>query len=573
MKKIYYVISLLTMLLVVWSCGEKDNLDPIGNWELSEPITASPSADAALVLDEEKPTETFPFSWQAAVSSKQYQVRYTFVLDSAENADFSSPILSMSSANSGRDQSVAPTARQIDQALSAAGYTAGTAVPLKWGVIATSLDKQSVTSSTVTITRFATESSPTQLFISGSATEKGADAAQAIAMREIKDADGNPSGVFELYTSLKADGTFKLLGAQSAQTITFGGADGKLERNGAGIVAPAAGQYRITVDFNNNSYNLLKIDKWSVVGDVIAGGWGGDEPLEYKGNSVWQGSIDLVKAAGFVFRANGDWAYLLKRVVGTNDKLVMESMANGVAFEDIPSEGTGPHIFTIDLAADKYTYKIEADNSITPPANTPDQLYLLSNGETVAQLTKSGNSFTSGKFLALKAGENYTLNTAQDGSGSSFSITGSIGESTTPDADNVTKAVDFGSGKGALAVARDQAYQLTVNFTTGKLTWKYYNIKLFHWDEAGGGWDNRDELLMTYVHPYKYEVTANLKGGYDMKFNSPWDVQFGTDSKALSGTMTNGGANYKGITADGSYKASIEVTDDYTSATYSFVKQ
>ena len=98
-------------------------------------------------------------------------------------------------------------------------------------------------------------------------------------------------------------------------------------------------------------------------------------------------------------------------------------------------------------------------------------------------------------------------------------------------------------------------------------------MKLFHWDEVGGGWDARQELLMTYIHPYKYEVTGTLSAGYHSKFNSPWDVQFGTDATALSGTMTNGGPNYAGIIQNGAYKATIVVSDDYGTAQYTFVKQ
>jgi hypothetical protein len=78
---------------------------------------------------------------------------------------------------------------------------------------------------------------------------------------------------------------------------------------------------------------------------------------------------------------------------------------------------------------------------------------------------------------------------------------------------------------------------------------------------------------MTYKHPYRFETTTALKAGFDLKFNSPWDVQFGTASSDLSGTMTNGGPNYKGITQDGTYKASIMVTDDFASAAYEIVKQ
>ena len=78
---------------------------------------------------------------------------------------------------------------------------------------------------------------------------------------------------------------------------------------------------------------------------------------------------------------------------------------------------------------------------------------------------------------------------------------------------------------------------------------------------------------MTYTHPYKYDVTGDLTAGFASKFNSPWDVQFGTASMALSGTMTNGDPNYFGIVSTGTYKAHIVVSDDYTTANYSFVKQ
>jgi len=573
MKKIHLLMSLLVLLFGVWGCEEADNLDPIGNWQLSNPAIISPADNATIILNEDATTEAIRFEWSAAVSSKNYQVRYTFVLDSAANADFKTPILSMASNDAGKGLFVAPTAAQIDQALAAAGYEANTEVALKWAVIAQSLDVEAIASQNVTIKRFESEAFPTQLFVAGTATEKGADLSQAIAMKALTDAEGNLTNVYELYTGLTSGGTLMFYSAQSAQGMTYGGASGQLAKNGAAITAPGAGQYRITVDFNTNTYTFLKIDKWSVVGDNITGGWGGDAPLQYKGNSVWQGSIDLVADGGFVFRASGDWAYLLKRVIGTTNKLVMESQAAAGTFEDIPSTGTGKYIFTLNLAADQYTYTIEQDNSVTVPTTVPDKLYLLSGSDVIAELTKDGNNFTSNVYLALQASKTYKLNTASDGSGTSYSMSAAIGETASPDGDAVSAAVDFGTGSSAIAVARDQAYQLTFNFTSGQLTWKYYNIKLFHWDDAGGGWDARNEYVMTYKHPYTFEGTFALKGGFDIKFNSPWEVQFGTSGTALSGTMTNGGENFTGITADGNYKATIVTTNDYTSATYEFVKQ
>ena len=80
---------------------------------------------------------------------------------------------------------------------------------------------------------------------------------------------------------------------------------------------------------------------------------------------------------------------------------------------------------------------------------------------------------------------------------------------------------------------------------------------------------------MTYVHPYQFTLTEDLEAGYHMKFNSPWDIQFGADDpEAMSGTMTNnGGENFVNITNSGSYEVNIEVTDDYATGTYEFISQ
>ncbi|WP_224997142.1 SusE domain-containing protein [Cesiribacter sp. SM1] len=578
MKKLHLYTYLLIMLAVVWSCEEKDNLDPIGNWELSTPAIISPADNTTIVLDETVPTTPVRFEWGPAESSKGYGVKYFFVLDSANSEDFSTPIMRVASADNGKGLFVTPTARQIDQALSMAGYEAGTTINLKWGVIAQSLSKEAVVSQPIAITRFLTESAPLTLYISGAATEKGADVTQAIAMKAFKDADGNPANIFEIYTSLKAGEGFKFYSQPAAQSMVYGGANGQLVKNGEAITATEAGQYRITVNFENNTYNLLKIDKWSVVGDIIEGGWGGDAPLQYKGNSVWQGSINVVKPAGYVFRANGDWAYLLKWIEGSSNELVMESQAaaQGIEFDDIQfTEEAGKYLFTLNLAAGKYTYTIEEDNSTEEPAETPETLFLLSDGAVVAELNKNGDSFTTANFLALEASKTYSLNTAEDGSGDSYTLETPIGETGNTGGDAVTGNAVLLSGNDAISVARDQAYQLTFNFADGSLAWKHYNIKLFHWEDADGGWDTRNEFLMTYVHPYKYEVTTDLSANYAMKFNSPWDVEMGADDPAaLTGTMTNkGGSNFKNITESGNYKVTIEVAPDYATGTYTFVKQ
>ena len=82
---------------------------------------------------------------------------------------------------------------------------------------------------------------------------------------------------------------------------------------------------------------------------------------------------------------------------------------------------------------------------------------------------------------------------------------------------------------------------------------------------------------MTYVHPMQFTTTQNLEAGYNLKFNSPWDVQFGTpdggDNSLMSGALINGGGDLNPITQSGSYEANLTVDATYTNATFEFVAQ
>lgn len=570
---------ILLTLAFAWSCTEEDNMDPIGNWEMADPVPGAPAADADIILDENKPDSVTRFEWEPAATSNRFIVAYRFLLLTAESDDLTDPLLEIVPANGGKDQFVQPTAQQIDYALWAACYPAGEKVNLKWAVVAKAIDKEAVATQNVTFTRFETDYMPSTLYITGAATEAGANPENATLMRAQKNSEGALTHVFDVYTTLTEGETFQFRDQANTRSRLYGGSEGELEGCGAAIAAPETGQYRITVDLNTNTYELLKIDRWSLVGDAVAGGWGGDVPLAYKGNGVWEDKIEFYRpydGAGFIFRANGDWGYLIKRIKGTatpdnnGGDVIMESegAGAGVEFEDMPGPDPAIYTVTLDLSAEGYTYSLVEEISGEPEAaiigettnpdadgvsgsfefgsyDVPDQLFLLSDGDLVAEFTKDGNVFSSEIFVALEESKTYILNDANDGSGTTYNEL----------------------GDGTIAVARDQAYRINVDFEAGELSWKYYNMKLFHWDEAGGGWDARQELVMTYIHPYTFEVTGTLSAGYHSKFNSPWEVEFGTDDTALSGTMTHGGPNFKGIVQNGTYKAVIEVASDYSECT------
>jgi hypothetical protein len=581
MKTLFRTILFLTsMSTFLVACETENNLQPEGLWELSNPSITLPSDDF-LTLDETTPNDIITFSWEAAASSANFIVTYKVVIDTLGSTNFDSPILTLTPANSGKELSVSTTFDNIDEALSFAGYPAKSDVELTWGVIANSINKVSQDVSAITIKRFETERLPNRLFVSGTATENNNNLSQAILLKRLNNADGKPSNTHEVYTSLKAGNTFKLYSEQSLPALNYGGANGQLVKSGDAISVAQDGQYRIKVDLDNNTYSLLKIERWNMKGSPIIGGWGSDEPLDYIGGGVWQASIQLVDTGGFLFRADVDggdyWGYLLKRIVGTANTLIMESDAGsqGLSFEDIPSQQLGTLLVTLNLSANAYTYTIEKDPNAAEPIETPNSLFLFNNNTLVSELTKDGDTFKTENHIALQTGDQVTLNTASDGSGDSFTVSGNIGATSEPDGINVSESSNLNKEVGAINVERDQAYKFSIDFANAKLHWNYYNIFLFHWDEINQKWNDRNEFLMTYQHPYKFTTTVDIKGNFDMKFISPWDNDFGSQSPtALSGNLVNkGGSNIRNIATNGNYQVSIEITPDYTSGTYQFVKQ
>lgn len=578
--KTFWFLVLASAVFV--ACETENNLQPEGLWELSAPTIALPSEDL-IVLDETTPNDIITFGWDAAISSADFIVSYRVVLDTLDSTSFETPILELIPANSGRALSATMAYEAIDQALSFAGYPANTDVELTWAVIASSINKTSIDSKNITIKRFENEIVPNRLFISGTAAENNNNLSEAILLRRLNDAEGKPSNTHEVYTSLKGGSTFQFYSEQSLPALVYGAGneDGSIEKSGAPITIAEDGQYRVRIDLDNNSYSLLKIERWNMKGSPIIGGWNSDEPLNYIGGGVWQASIQLVNTGGFLFRADvtgsGFWDHLLKRVVGTSNTLIMETDAGsqGVSFEDIPSEQLGIKIVTLNLSANAYTYTIENDPNAAEPLETPNNLYLFKNNELVGELTKNGDTFTTETYIALQSGDEIALNTASDQSGDSFTTFENIGATNEPDGINVSENPDLAEGNTVINVERDQAYTFSIDFANAKFQWNYYNIFLFHWDEINQKWEERNEFLMTYQHPLTFTTTVGLSGNFDMKFISPWDNDFGSESPSeLSGNLTNGGgSNIRNITSNGNYEVTIEILPDFSAGTYQYIQQ
>lgn len=578
MKNLYIkVIFLLALIIGFGACEEEDNLQTEGLWELSTPTIVGPTNNASIVLDETKPNELITFNWTAATSSVGYGVTYAVLIVDTETKNYENPIAEITVNNGGKDLSATISYVDLDLALSYAEYPANTLVNVTFAVVAKSLSKSQIVESNLSVTRFMNEYIPQQLFLSGTGTEQGTNLSAAISFKRLNNSEGVASNKYELYTSLTAGNSFELYSEQSLPAHRFGGSDGNLQKNGNPITVEEDGTYRISVDLDANIYSIFKIEKWSVVGSPIINNWGGDEPLTYIGAGIWQATIEFVETGGFLFRANGDWGYLLKRIKGTANSLVMESQSasQGLSYEDIPSEIKGTMIVTLDLSSNAYTYTLEKAPSTAEPLVTPETLFLFVNNSMVEELTKNEAVFKSSSYIPLQVTDEVTVNTMADGTGESYTISTKIGATDTPDQIKVSVNSDLTAGNEGIQVEKAQAYSVSLDFANAKFNWTYYNIFLYQWDEINQKWDDRDEFLLTYVHPFTFTTTANLYANFDMKFFSPWDNEFGADDPSeLTGTMTNkGGSNFRNIKTDGSYNVTITVTNDFSTGTYDFEKQ
>ena len=574
MKNIKNIVTILILAFTIFSC-EKDNLDAVGKWDLVPAVIEQPANETSVVLDETKPHETVTFSWLPAKSTAGYAITYSIVFDTIGSADFDTPIIEIPSSNGGKDLSVSLSYEKINEFLSYSGYSVNDLSTLAWAVKAKSLDKLAYAENEISFKRFPTELIPTKLYISGTATENNNVLSNAIEMQRLKNSGGALSNIHEIYTSLTAGNTYKFYSEKALPCHQYGGSDNnKLVKSGNPITVKESGQYRISVNLDNNTYSLLKIDKWSVVGDPISGGWGGDQPLTYQGGGIWKASLTLINPGNFVFRANGNWDYLLKKVVGSTNKVIMETHAasQGASVQDLNSTVVGNYFVTLNLSATGYTYTVEIDNTVPVNIPTPNELYLLANGVSIQQFTKDGDTFSSPNFIPLQSSVNYTLNTQANGSGTSYSVNGQLGVASSPDGDKVTGLTALNTTNTAIKVGSDRGLKLSIDFSQARINWTYYNFKLFHWQN----YDTRDEYTMTYQHPNKYTTTRTINANYDMKFISPWDFDLGSSTpNTMTGNLVNGsgGSNLKSVTTTGSYKVTITLNNTYQAGTYEFISQ
>ncbi|WP_313380092.1 SusE domain-containing protein [Proteiniphilum saccharofermentans] len=257
MYKSDIMIALITLLAALFaSCSDNmgtpdDRLVAVTS--LIEPM------DAREVVLEPSVSAALYFEWDYVNPGEAGVATYRIAFDNADG-DFSSPIYIITADNNGLANHVTVSHRDLNKIAGKAGINPSATGTIKWTVLSSKGTKTMKSSQeyNLVITRLAGfEDIPMELFITGEATEGGADIANAIAMKNLAE------GEFEIYTRLTAGQPFKFVSGKSGEFTTYSLTDDNIVIDGSSEV-PLTGVYKFYLNFEIGSYTTKHISKVSL---------------------------------------------------------------------------------------------------------------------------------------------------------------------------------------------------------------------------------------------------------------------------------------------------------------------
>jgi len=355
MKRIYFILSFASLLLLIISPGckkEKDinlSLTPIK--ALSAPtdgasVTLTPASSASVV-----------FEWEAAQAGDGALVTYE-VAFTAENGDFTNAVYKVIADGNGMQNRATLSHRILNQVASNAGITSTATGTVKWTVLTSKGNNVQPAQQTRTlqITRPAGFIElPSDVYLTGDATEVGTDVSKALKMRQTA------SGVFEIYTSLKP-GSYSLVDRPTATAKAYSINGSTIKEGGSTAFTGAAQAYRITLDFNINKgtatlNEINEVGLWfSPEKKVIA-------TLPYVGNGVWK--VENTPIEFFQEGWGRDERYKFRLTVkDSNGQERTEFMGSANADNQRPNDTTPESFYylkPVNSSDYDYTYKFRSE--------------------------------------------------------------------------------------------------------------------------------------------------------------------------------------------------------------------
>lgn len=278
--RFFYLAILFLLFVVPFSCSDKsEEGDLVSVEEVKALLSPVNGYTSTLTLSA---TEYVEFKWEKSKVISGGGIPAYEVLFAKEGADFSNPIARIEADNLGKDNRVKVSHRQLDQILSKSGITEGNTGNLVW-TVSTSLGMEKVISkekNKIILTRSVPFLIPTELYITGDATEVGASITNAQQFTALS------SGRFEIITKLKAAENYRIIDKNTEKGLrTFYIKDKSIEEGEIDSKVQKAAVYRIIVDFNTGSVVFEEIKnvklEFCINHDLFIN-------LKYQGLGVWK---------------------------------------------------------------------------------------------------------------------------------------------------------------------------------------------------------------------------------------------------------------------------------------------
>jgi hypothetical protein len=238
----------------------------------------APVADKYIKL-QPATSATVSFEWDQARAEDGSLVLYEVMIDK-DGGDFSNPIAKITSDGGGVQNKLTLSHKDLNSIAGKAGIAALATGKLKWTVNASKGYNilPAAESRTIEVERpngFA--EIPVDVFLTGDATEAGADLAQAVKLKSTA------PGVFEIYTSLK-DGKYKFVDRNTGTPTTYFIDGDALKEGGESTQSGGTKVYRLRLDFNNTAASITEI---TAIGLWFAPENGIMYDLNYTAKGVW----------------------------------------------------------------------------------------------------------------------------------------------------------------------------------------------------------------------------------------------------------------------------------------------
>ena len=277
-KSISNLITCCLMAMLLVSCSKNDRDI---NMNITEVTQYYAPNDNLFVKLEPATSASVGFEWDHARAEDGALVMYEVAFDEI-GGDFSEPVYKIASDGNGVQNRLTLSHKDLNRIANMAGIGSLETGKLIWTVIAFkgTNSKKSELVRTIEVERPAGFAEiPNEVYLTGDATEAGADLANAIKLKSTG------PGVFELYTSLKP-GTYKFVN-RTTGTITSYQVEGSFLKEGEAVASPATGEqvYRLELDFNNAAFKITEITKlgfWFAPNNVL------QAELDYVGNGTFE---------------------------------------------------------------------------------------------------------------------------------------------------------------------------------------------------------------------------------------------------------------------------------------------